>query len=45
MLRDVDVSAAPELGADGEDLLEVVLGGITDAEDGQNSRQNPDDSL
>ena len=41
MLRDVDVSAAPALGADGEDLLEVVLGGITDAEDGQNPRQNP----
>ena len=45
MLRDIDVSAAPALGADGEDLLEVVLGGITDAEDRQNPRQNPDDSL
>ena len=45
MLSDIDVSAAPALGADGEDLLEVALGGITDAEDRQNPRQNPDDSL
>lgn len=41
MLRDVDVSAAPALGADDEDRLEVVLGGITDAETGRTLVRTP----